>query len=148
MPEKIDVKVFHLFKASTDQIYAAWLDPDKVRLWQSTSLQSMGSPATSAKSRSTRKSAASSYSPTCAMASRRGIGARISTRMPAQNRFQLDYARVRRVGPFASSRDDRTSRRRLYRHNCSSIGRQVGRVRKANRRRLELYDAGNQRAAG
>ncbi len=42
MSEEIEAKVSHRFKASAERVYDAWLDPDKVRVWMRTALQSMG----------------------------------------------------------------------------------------------------------
>ncbi len=42
MTEKIEVKVSHRFKASAECVYDAWLQPDRVRVWMRTALQSMG----------------------------------------------------------------------------------------------------------
>ncbi len=42
MTEKINAKVSHQFKASTERVYDAWLNSDKVRVWMSTALQNIG----------------------------------------------------------------------------------------------------------
>ena len=42
MGKKIQVTVSHRFKASADQVYDAWLDPAKVRLWQAGAFKKMG----------------------------------------------------------------------------------------------------------
>lgn len=42
MSEKIEVRVSHQFSASAEQVYDAWLDPAKARIWQKAALQRMG----------------------------------------------------------------------------------------------------------
>jgi uncharacterized protein YndB with AHSA1/START domain len=40
--ERIEVKVSHRFQASAERVFDAWLQPEKVRVWMRTALQSMG----------------------------------------------------------------------------------------------------------
>ena len=42
MDEKIEARVSHRFKATAEQVYDAWLDPQQVRLWMSAALKSFG----------------------------------------------------------------------------------------------------------
>lgn len=42
MPEKIEAKVTHRFKASPSQVYDTYLDPERARLWQRAWLQQSG----------------------------------------------------------------------------------------------------------
>ncbi len=42
MPDKIEAKVTHRFKASPERVYDAYLDPQRVRLWQQAWLQQSG----------------------------------------------------------------------------------------------------------
>jgi uncharacterized protein YndB with AHSA1/START domain len=42
MPDKIEAKVTHRFKASPSQVYDTYLDPERARLWQRAWLQQLG----------------------------------------------------------------------------------------------------------
>jgi len=42
MDAKIDARVSHRFKATAEQVYDAWLDPERVRLWMAAALKSFG----------------------------------------------------------------------------------------------------------
>jgi uncharacterized protein YndB with AHSA1/START domain len=42
MDSKIEAKVSHHFKSTAEQVYDAWLDPKKVRIWMAAALKSLG----------------------------------------------------------------------------------------------------------
>ncbi len=42
MGEKIEVRVTYRFRVPAERVYDAWLDPDKLRVWQSAALKKMG----------------------------------------------------------------------------------------------------------
>ena len=42
MNAKIEARARHRFKATAEQVYDAWLDPDQVRLWMAASLKNFG----------------------------------------------------------------------------------------------------------
>lgn len=42
MAETIEVRVSHRFTASSERVYDAWLDPDKVRVWMQAAARRMG----------------------------------------------------------------------------------------------------------
>ena len=44
MTSKLEVKVTHRFKASSDRVYDAWLDPKKARSWMEAALINLGLP--------------------------------------------------------------------------------------------------------
>jgi uncharacterized protein YndB with AHSA1/START domain len=42
MNARIEARVTHHFKAAPERVFDAWLDPDRVRIWMATALQSLG----------------------------------------------------------------------------------------------------------
>jgi uncharacterized protein YndB with AHSA1/START domain len=42
MDPKIEAKVSHCFKATAEQVYDAWLDPEQARVWMAAALKSLG----------------------------------------------------------------------------------------------------------